>query len=105
MRPNTRRVAIPVFRADYFFVFATCLALAASFFLWLSTSAFACFCAACLSLAFGDLSPINRTLRSEAAHFNSDVCAESLGFQLRGLSPRSRLNKHKERFAQAPELF
>jgi len=45
---------------------------------------------------------MNRTLRSEAAHFNSDVCAESLGFQLRGLSPRSRLNKHKQRFAQAP---
>ena len=53
-----RRVAPSSFRADYFLVFAICLALTASFFFWLSTDAFACFCTACLFLDFGDLSPM-----------------------------------------------
>jgi hypothetical protein len=44
---------------DYFLVFGTCLALAASFFFWLAASAFAYFCAICLLVAFGDLSPTN----------------------------------------------
>jgi hypothetical protein len=44
---------------DYSLVFGTCLALAASFFFWLAASAFAYFCAICLLVAFGDLSPTN----------------------------------------------
>ncbi len=55
--------------ADYFF--GTCLVLAASFFLWLAAAAFAFFCAACLLVAFGDLSPINITLRCTATGVNS----------------------------------
>jgi hypothetical protein len=43
---------------DYFLVFGICLALTASFFFWLAAAALACFCAACLLVAFGDLSPI-----------------------------------------------
>jgi hypothetical protein len=60
---------------DYFLVFGICLALVASFFFWLSTSAFDCFCTACLLLAFGDLSPMDCTLRSEGTPINSEICA------------------------------
>jgi hypothetical protein len=45
---------------DYFLVFGTCLALAVTFFFWLAAFAFACFCATCLLVAFGDLSPMNQ---------------------------------------------
>jgi hypothetical protein len=55
--------------ADYFF--GTCLALASSFFFWLAAAAFACFCAAALLVAFGDLSPINAMLRCTATGVNS----------------------------------
>src|ERR1700745_996871 len=57
--------------ADYFF--GTCLALAASFFFWFAAFAFAFFCAACLLVAFGDLSPINTTLRCPPTGVNSAV--------------------------------
>ena len=57
----------------YFLVFGTCLALAASFFFWLVASAFACLCAACLLVAFGDLSPINRMLRFKITGVNSEA--------------------------------
>ena len=71
-------------RADYFLVFATCLALAASFFFWLTLSTFVCFCAACLLLAFGDLSPMSRRLRSEVTPINSEISADpSIGNQVR----------------------
>jgi hypothetical protein len=57
--------------ADYFF--GTCLALVAFFFFWFAASAFAFFCAACLLVAFGDLSPINITLRCTATGVNSEA--------------------------------
>ena len=55
--------------ADYFF--GTCLALATSFFFWLAAAAFACFCAAALLVAFGDLSPIKTMLKCTATGVNS----------------------------------
>jgi hypothetical protein len=58
---------------DYFF--GTCLTLAASFFFWFAASAFAFFCAACLLVAFGDLSPIHMTLRCTATGVNSEAKA------------------------------
>ncbi len=57
---------------DYFLVFGTCRALAASFFFWLAAFAFACFCDACLLVAFGDLSPMNRMLRFTITGVNSE---------------------------------
>ena len=44
----------------YFFAFTACLAAAAVFFFCVLELVFACFCAAFLFVAFGDLSPIDR---------------------------------------------
>jgi hypothetical protein len=63
---------------DYFLAFGICLALVASFFFWLTTSAFVCFCTACLLLSLGDLSPMSLKLMSEGTPINSEICAESL---------------------------
>jgi hypothetical protein len=57
----------------YFSVFATCLAVAAFFFFWFAVAAFTCFCAACLCVAFGDLSPMTRRLRSMATGVNPEA--------------------------------
>jgi hypothetical protein len=57
----------------YFLVFATCLAVAAFFFCWFAVAAFTCFCAACLCVAFGDLSPMTRRLRSMATGVNPEA--------------------------------
>jgi hypothetical protein len=46
----------------YYLGFGTCLALGALFFFF-AALAFACFCAACLCVAFGDLSPMSRRVR------------------------------------------
>ncbi|MDQ3622280.1 MAG: hypothetical protein M3463_07305 [Verrucomicrobiota bacterium] len=42
----------------YFFGFTTCLAAVAFFFCCVAVLAFACFCAACFCVDFGDLSPM-----------------------------------------------
>jgi hypothetical protein len=60
---------------DYFLAFGICLALVASFFFWLTTSAFVCFCTACLLLSLGDLSPMSLKLMSEGTPINSEICA------------------------------
>ena len=52
---------------SYFFPFTTCFAAAALFFFCVPALAFACFCAACLFVDFGDLSPIIPS-SSPAAH-------------------------------------
>jgi len=54
----------------YFLVFGTCLALVALFFSCLAVSAFTCFCTACLCVAFGDLSPMTRRVRSMRTSVN-----------------------------------
>jgi hypothetical protein len=47
------------------------LGAGSSLFFWFAAFAFAFFCVACLLVAFGDLSPMNRTLRSAATSVNS----------------------------------
>ena len=44
--------------SPYFFAFTACFAAVALFLFCLLALAFACFCAACLFVDFGDLSPI-----------------------------------------------
>ena len=87
---------------DYFLVFGTCRALAASFFFWLAASAFACFCAACLLVAFGDLSPINIRLRCTPTGVNSAtrIYGSAIGYFDSFACPDSR----EGRFAQADAL-
>ena len=67
----------------YFFVFETCLALAALFFSCLPASAFICFCTACLCVAFGDLSPMIQSVRSTGTGVNRRL----VRFLLRQLLP------------------
>ena|ERR1700761_3427891 len=50
--------------------FGTCFELEELFFF--AALAFACFCAACLCVAFGDLSPMTRRLRSGTKGVNAD---------------------------------
>ena len=52
--------------------FGTCFALGALFFFF-AALAFACFCAACLCVAFGDLSPIIRRVSSTTNGVNTDA--------------------------------
>jgi hypothetical protein len=49
----------------YFLAFGACLAL----FFWF---ALACFCTACLCVAFGDLSPMNPRLKSLLTNVNPE---------------------------------
>ena len=69
----------------YFLVFGTCLALAALFFSCLAASAFTCFWTTCLCVAFGDLSPMTRRVRSMTTGVNS----EGGRFLLRQYHPRN----------------
>jgi hypothetical protein len=59
----------------YFLAFGICLALAAWFFCF-AASAFTFFCTACLCVAFGDLSPMIRSVRS----MTTSVNPEGVGF-------------------------
>ena len=54
----------------YYLGFGTCFELEELFFF--AALAFACFCAACLCVAFGDLSPMTRRLRSSTNGVNTD---------------------------------
>jgi hypothetical protein len=69
---NSAKTAnVPAAKSCAAYFFGTCLALATSFFFWLAAAAFACFCAAALLVAFGDLSPIDTMLRCTATGVNS----------------------------------
>jgi hypothetical protein len=68
---STKTANVPAAKSCAGYFFGTCLALATSFFFWLAAAAFACFCAAALLVAFGDLSPINTMLNCTATGVNS----------------------------------
>ena len=72
------------------------MALTALFFSCLAASALTCFCTACLCVAFGDLSPMTRRVRSMATGVNR----RPVRFLLRQLLPRHPGRKSQRSFAE-----
>jgi hypothetical protein len=88
---NSAKTAnVPAAKSCAAYFFGARLALATSFFFWLAAAAFACFCAAALLVAFGDLSPIRRMLRCTATGVNSTDGNVFSGLPHRGPSERCR---------------
>jgi len=78
---SSSSTALPTVGVLYFLVFGTSLELAALFFCF--AAAFTCFCTACLCVAFGDLSPMTRSVRSMGTGVNRRL----VRFLLRQLLP------------------
>ena len=87
---SAKTATVPAAKSCAAYFFGTRLALATSFFFWLAAAAFACFCAAALLVAFGDLSPIGTMLRRTATGVNSTDGNVPSGLPHRGHSERCR---------------
>jgi len=85
---SAKTAEVPATKSCAAYFFGTCLALATSFFFWLAAATFACFCAAALLVAFGDLSPIGTRLRCTATGVNSTDGNVPTGLPHRGPSRR-----------------
>jgi hypothetical protein len=71
LAPDFGAICLRLCRANlYFLALGACLAL----FFWFAASVFACFCAACLCVAFGDLSPMNPRLKFILTNVNHRAC-------------------------------